>query len=287
MKRLTIIATVAVIAVSLGVGIYLASTANAGTKLDAFIGKPVSTSDMASLVSVSAQPYGPAAPTAMQNALLKYGGSPFVSAGKPAVVYIGGEFCPYCAIERWALVMALERFGSFSNLSYMTSSNTEGDYATFTFVGSSYTSQYISFRPYEEADRSNSPLQSVPSNYSSLWQSRGGGVPFMNFGNAYITTGSIFPDPAILAGKNWTSILTDISTSTSTGVTIREGANLLTAVICKLTQGAPVSVCSASPISSQSSSIAGPLPAGLNTDGVGAALLLVPGAPRAPLDRLI
>src|SRR5581483_1419549 len=36
--------------------------------------------------------------------------------GRPEVLYIGAEYCPYCASERWSLIAALSRFGSFSGL---------------------------------------------------------------------------------------------------------------------------------------------------------------------------
>ena len=267
MRRMTIIATALIIAISLGVGVYFLATSGQSSKIDEYIGQPVSSGDMASLSSVSAQPYGPAAPVNWQNSLQNYGGSPFVTQGKPTVVFIGADYCPYCAIERWSLIIALMRFGSFTGLSYMTSVPNDvgpGDYATFTFVGSSYTSQYVTFRPYEVADRSNSPLQSVPSNYSAVWSAKAnGGVPFIDFGNSYVLPSAVPTDPTVLTGKNWTSILTDISTSDSVGVQIREAANLMTAAICKLTLGAPLSVCSAAPINSETLSIAGPVAAGL------------------------
>lgn len=261
---MTIVITVVIIAASLGIGIYFVATASGASALDKQIGQPVSPTDMASLQKASAQPYGPAGTTGMTNAILKSGGSPFVSEGKPTVVYVGAEYCPFCAVERWALILALERFGNFTNLHYTTSSNGEGDYATFTFVGSSYTSSYIAFRPYEAADRAQHALQTVPSNYSTVWQSyTSGGVPFLDFGNTYVVKDSVLAFPDILAGKNWTTILNEISTSDSTGVQIREAANVLTAVVCKITQGAPVAVCSAPPISSETSAISGPLQLGL------------------------
>lgn len=267
MRRLSILVTILIIAVSLGVGAYFLSTSGQSSKLDQYIGQPVSSSDMAALVSASGQPYGPAAPATMQGVLQKYSGVPFISGGKPTFVYIGGDFCPYCAVDRWAIVLALMRFGTFSGLHYMTSSPNDvgtGDFATFTFVGSSYSSQYIAFRPYEAYDRSRNPLQTVPSNYSALWSSKAsGGVPFLNFGNSYIAATSVLADPTILTGRNWTSIITGISTSDGVGIQIREAANLITAVICKLTQGSPASVCSASPIGSETSSIAAPYAAGL------------------------
>src|SRR5271155_4359240 len=39
-----------------------------------------------------------------------------VSNGRPEVIFLGAEFCPYCSVERWSLVMALSKFGNFSHL---------------------------------------------------------------------------------------------------------------------------------------------------------------------------
>ncbi len=36
------------------------------------------------------------------------------SDGKPDLLYIGAEFCPVCATERWAMYVALSKFGTFS-----------------------------------------------------------------------------------------------------------------------------------------------------------------------------
>ena len=262
-RRLTIIITVVIIAISIAVGIYFVATANGASELDKKDGLPVSTQDLTSLQTVSDQPYGPAATSAMQSAVDNYGGTQFISNGKPVVVYVGAEYCPFCAVERWALIMALERFGNFTNLHYTTSANDEGDYATFTFVGSSYTSNYIAFRGYEAEDRSQKPLQTVPANYSSVWSNQGNGFPFLDFENTYLIKASVLPFPDIIGGKNWTAILNDISTSDSVGLQIREAANLITGVICKITQGAPAAVCSASPIPTSTSSIAGPTGASL------------------------
>lgn len=262
-RRLTIIITVVVIAISLAVGIYFASTANEGTKLDTYDGKPVSTQNMVSLEQVSDQPYGPAPTSTMQSDITTYGGTQFISNGKPVLVYVGAEFCPYCAVERWPLIMALERFGNFTSLHYTTSADDEGDFATFTFYNSSYTSNYIAFRAYEDEDRSQAPLQTVPANYSAVWSSYGNGFPFLDFENTYIIKESILPIPGIIGDKNWTAILNDISTSDSVGLQIREAANLITDVICKITQGSPVAVCSAPPITTPTSSVSGPTEAGL------------------------
>ena len=42
--------------------------------------------------------------------------------GEPRVVYVGAEYCPYCAAERWAMAVALSRFGTFAGLGETASS---------------------------------------------------------------------------------------------------------------------------------------------------------------------
>ena len=38
-------------------------------------------------------------------------GSPLTAQGKPEVLYIGAAFCPYCAANQWAMIVALSKFG--------------------------------------------------------------------------------------------------------------------------------------------------------------------------------
>jgi hypothetical protein len=75
-------------------------------------------------------------------------GAALTSGGKPEVLYIGAEYCPYCAAERWALIVALSRFGTFSGLAPIRSAAKDGGgnaepyplTPTWTFAKSSYTS---------------------------------------------------------------------------------------------------------------------------------------------------
>lgn len=76
---------------------------------------------------------------------------PLTQSGKPELLFVGGEFCPFCAAERWSLVQALSRFGTFSGLSQINSS--EGDLSTFSFAKSNYTSKYLAFNGVENADQ--------------------------------------------------------------------------------------------------------------------------------------
>ena len=60
--------------------------------------------------------------------------------GKPEVLYIGADYCPFCAVTRWGLILALMRFGNFTKLHYMTSSASDSypSTPTFTFYNSCY-----------------------------------------------------------------------------------------------------------------------------------------------------
>src|SRR5712691_9791473 len=73
---------------------------------------------------------------------------PLVSGGLPRVLYVGGLFCPFCATQRWPMIAALSRFGTFKGLRYARSA-TQGETVqnihTFTLSGDTYTSSYLSF----------------------------------------------------------------------------------------------------------------------------------------------
>ena len=38
----------------------------------------------------------------------------------PEILYMGAEYCPYCAAQRWATIVALSRFGTWSGLGDLT-----------------------------------------------------------------------------------------------------------------------------------------------------------------------
>jgi hypothetical protein len=231
----------------------VASSSSTGANIDGFIGQFVNSSDMATLCQLSLGPYGPS-DTSMLSLVQNYSGSPFTAEGKPVVVFIGAEYCPYCAVQIWPLIMALMRFGNLSSLIYMASSPSKGDYPTFSFLNSTYTSNYLVFQGFEQFDRNYQPLQTVPSNYTAVFD-RHKGYPFLDFGNKYIVEGSML-EPEALGGENWTGVLNDINTSTTIGRQIKESANAITALICELTNGQPSTVCDQSPINTLTISVA-------------------------------
>lgn len=266
-RRLEIVAIIVVVAVSLAVGFYLAlNVKGPNPSLD---NQPVPSKVLADLIQTSKTPYGTSNPSYLSY-VKNYTGAIFSTNGKPIIVYVGADFCPYCAGQRWPLIIALERFGNFSNLEYMVSG--EDSYATFTFSASSYTSKYVVFQPYEVEDNSGHALKTLPANYTTAFQQVGkSDFPFLNFADEYTISGAIL-SPTILGTKNQTQIIASIlAINDSLGSQIKQAANLITAVICKIlpTDNSPASVCDNSSITALPVSYAPP------SNGSGSELLLV------------
>jgi Domain of unknown function (DUF929) len=173
--------------------------------------------------------------------------TPLTSNGKPEVLYVGAEFCPFCATERWAMTVALSRFGTFSPLHGIHSSATDSPASipTVTFYKSTYTSKYLTFTPVEttEVDRSK-PLQTPTAAQAKLWQKyTQEGIPFVDFANKYVITGVTY-NYQVLQGKTWAQIAADLQDpSTDIAQGADGAANQITAAICKLTNGQPATVC--------------------------------------------
>ena len=72
---------------------------------------------------------------------------------------------------------------------------------------------------------------------------QGGGIPFMDIGGTYVTSGASF-SPGILAGKTRAQIAKAITDPSSTiGKAVLGNANVLSAAICKATGDKPATVC--------------------------------------------
>jgi len=93
--------------------------------------------------------------------LIPITGPALTENGKPEVLYIGAEYCPYCGTERWAMAEALSRFGTFSGLRFIHSSASDvyPSTPTLTFYKATYTSKYVTFTPVEETTVSKQPLR--------------------------------------------------------------------------------------------------------------------------------
>ena len=185
--------------------------------------------------------------TAM-NAVQPASGPALTSAGGKAVVfYYGAEYCPYCAAERWALVIALSRFGTFTGLHTTTSSSTDvyANTPTFTFHGATYTSDFVDFQSVEASDREGHTLETLSSTQQQVVDhlDPAHGVPFIDVGNRYVLlTASYRPD--VLSGMDWQQIAhAAANADTAQAQSIVGSANLLTAAICASTSNQPAAVC--------------------------------------------
>jgi hypothetical protein len=85
----------------------------------------------------------------------------FTLNGKPSVIYLGSITCIFCGENRWAMALALGRFGTFGNLFKGYSSFGDGNLPTLYWrpmqytnstvgLGSFYNSSYINFLPIED-----------------------------------------------------------------------------------------------------------------------------------------
>lgn len=158
-----------------------------------------------------------------------------LSDNKPEILYIGAEWCPYCAAERWALAVALEKFGNLSGVQYMQSAEDDGNIATLSFRNANYTSNYISFVPVEHEDRNHNTLETPTGQEQDLWSSYTSGdltIPFIYIYGHYILTGSQY-SYNIIAGLNWTQIASQLNDSSSSVAQAIDGAaNQIIGSIC-------------------------------------------------------
>jgi hypothetical protein len=193
--------------------------------------------------------------SAFPDPLIKISGAPLTAGGKPQVLYMGAEYCPFCATERWAVVVALSRFGAFSGLHLIHSdpNDVPASIPTLTFYHSHYASKYLTFTPVEMQKIDRSPLQTPTTAQRAIFgkydkapyvpSAGAGAIPFIDFGNQYMISGASY-SYTVLQGHTWSQIATALhhpSTAIARGAD--GAANYLTAAICKLTGNQPASAC--------------------------------------------
>lgn len=218
------------------------------------------------LASVADLTFATVAQGANANAPVAITAPALTDSGKPELLYMGAEYCPYCAAERWPMIVALSRFGTFTNLALTTSSSTDTypSTPTFSFHGSSFDSQYLSFVPvesetnqpngnggYTSLDTPTAAQQQIQTTYDNspyLPAASAGAIPFIDFGGKYLISGASY-NPQVLAGKTQAQVAATL-TNTSDPITqsIVGSANVITATICKMTNNTPVNVCKVAPI---------------------------------------
>jgi len=208
------------------------------------------------------------------------------SHGRPEVLFIGAEYCPFCAAERWALVVALSRFGRFTVLGEATSAplSVFPSTATFSFVGARYSSRYLAFTGVERysaqvgadgkftriARLTSSQAALLAANPPAVSSSAIGAGPFVDIAGIMVATTSGF-SPALLAGQSQAQIAGEVATPPvdgeepatavpPTGAAIIASANQLTVGLCAATGQRPMSVCRSKAVRDASQSLGAPAP---------------------------
>jgi hypothetical protein len=229
------------------------STSATGTVLP-----PAVMRDVASVPAAVLNTVGPGSvPKLVATPVANISGAPLTANGKPEMLYIGAEFCPYCAAMRWSMAIALSKFGTLSNVHGIHSSPTDADpnTPTLTFYKSRYSSPYLVFTPVENENVDHALLQKPTAAQEQVWAKYdANSYPFIDVGGKYMIT--IIYDPAVLAGKTWSQIAAALHDPASP---IAQGAvgaaNYLTAAICKTTGNTPASACGLSAVKALESKI--------------------------------
>jgi hypothetical protein len=180
---------------------------------------------------------------------------PLTTGGKPDMLYIGAEFCPICATQRWPMVVALSHFGTFSNLKQTHSALSDGNIPTLSFYGSTFTSPYLTFTPVETTTNQPSggyykTLETPTAAENALWQANSPNgqetFPFIDIGGKWLLQTSQFPATE-LEGKSFNDILGSVGNNDNTiGASIDASAAVLIQKICTITGQKPATTCAAS-----------------------------------------
>jgi hypothetical protein len=189
------------------------------------------------------------------------------TAGKtvPEVLYIGAEYCPFCAAQRWATIIALSRFGTWGGLGNMTSSSIDEypNTPTFTFARATFTSKYLAFKSVEEYTN----YVDATTNYYKVFQTptaaeaanikkyddhkyipylttkQALSIPYLTFGDKFFVAGASY-SPTTLTGSTRSDIASGLSNAASPiTAAIIASANYQSAALCSLTGQQPSAVC--------------------------------------------
>ena len=166
--------------------------------------------------------------------------------GKLFVFFMGAEYCPYCAAERWAIVRSLQKFGQWDGLKQTISAARNQPFLnlpTYDFTKTTYNSSHIEFVAREIKDREFRPLQKLLKTEEKLVRKYNPKkeIPFLLIGGRFMQIGSGFP-PKIFIGHTFRQTETELKKIESEiRKTIDEEANVISALLC--ISGLPPELC--------------------------------------------
>ena len=216
-------------------------------------GVPIPAATLAKLSSVPISTLNSAPTDGILTTAQTVNGKALTADGKPELLYIGAEYCPHCAAQRWPLYVALSKFGTFSpQPGRIHSANQEGNVPTLSFYGTKYSSPYLSFTPVEVYTNKPAPnggytlLELPTKSQTQLWQNgNGGSFPYVNFGGkATLPSAQYSYGP--LQNLSFNTVANQVGdNSTMIGANINASASQLIKTICStMTHNQPSAVCS-------------------------------------------
>jgi Domain of unknown function (DUF929) len=164
--------------------------------------------------------------------------------GKVEVAYVGGGWCPYCALGNWPLQVALSQFGTFTQLGGPLSSSPTDVYPglkSWSFTGSRYTSKYFKLDAFETApEKVSAPgsLNTLLEKYDQIAYTQSpGSIPFTDLGDHFLVLGAP-SSVAPLLHLSQAQVAADLrNPDSAVARTVDGAANYLVAAMC-LTPGA-------------------------------------------------
>jgi uncharacterized protein DUF929 len=260
-RLLTAAAAVGTVLMLVAVMVVVKAVSGSGPAVPAAVTTALPAEVLRDLTGVPATVFdGVGAGTVDQVPRLLAGQPALTRSGRPLIVYIGAEYCPFCAAQRWGIVVALSRFGTFAGLRESRSATDDvfPGTPTVTFHGSTYTSAYLTFDAVEthsniRSGDGYSPLEPLTAQQRRILDTydrppyvpadSAGAIPFVDFGNRYLMNGSSF-SPNLLAGRTVPEIASVLSNPDDPlARAIIGSANAYTTVFCGLTGGQPAAVC--------------------------------------------
>jgi hypothetical protein len=193
--------------------------------------------------------------------------------GKPEVLYVGAEYCPYCAAQRWPLTVALSRFGTWSHLgqTHSASADVFPDTPTLSFHGASFDSDYLAFtgvettsnKPeggsYAPLDKLTGPEQKLVDTYNRppYVSGQAGSIPFVDIAGRYVSSGASY-SPQLLAGKSHAQVAAALADPSSAIAQAVDGtADVYTAALCQVTDQKPAKVCTSQAVTKAAAALGG------------------------------
>ncbi|MBV8083341.1 MAG: DUF929 family protein [Chloroflexi bacterium] len=168
---------------------------------------------------------------------------------KVPVFFMGAQFCPYCAVERWALVSALQSFGSLTDFGKEASNEGVDGFhpvPTYNLIPAHYSSPYVTFSSKDIFDHNSQPLQKLDAteqDYVNRFDPHGD-WPFIVINGQYAQIGNGF-SPSVLQGMQFDPVFQQLQAGALNPATqaIEAEAAVLRKYICASTAGLPSAAC--------------------------------------------